>query len=60
MTKQHPDIKFAVTDSVLGFWSTEQEKFIPFARLTITGKWYFVDRDILVNGKPIERKWEPI
>jgi hypothetical protein len=54
---QHPEHKFAFTDSELGVWIESESRFVPFASLTITGHWVYMPNDILVNGERITRNW---
>lgn len=58
--KQYPELRFAVTDCTLGFWSNDQERFVPFASLALTGEWFFLPWEILVNGERIKRNWKPV
>ena len=54
---QHPNHKFAITESELGVWIETENRFIPFASLTILGHWVYMPQEILVNGKRIARDW---
>jgi hypothetical protein len=55
--EQHPENKFAVTDSMLGVWIESEQRFAPFAAATLTGQWVYMPTEILVNGKRIDRNW---
>ncbi len=54
----YPMWRYASTDREIGVWIDSAGRFVPFAYLTITGDWVFMDYDILVNGQFAVRDWK--
>ena len=54
---QHPDKRFAITETVLGVWIESEQQYVPFASAALTGEWYYMPLDILIDGHKIDRNW---
>jgi hypothetical protein len=51
---EQPSVKYAVNakNTVIGAYSDTLGRFIPVAALALTGDWYNIPGEILINGQP--------
>ena len=54
-----PNVKYVLNDKkdAIGAWDVNQSRYVPVAGRLLTGEWVNLPVELLINNKPVERKW---